>query len=405
MSLTTCEAQFIQIMPYAVCGEALPLDIKKNIVDWSGIFTLAIQQNILPIIFETVYTHDDDSMNPKLLVACKQQVIRQVTSQIEKSEEFDALYKYLLEAGLHPIVVKGQLCSRLYPMPDHRLSGDDDLFISEEEFTACHKAILEYGLATDCPINELERESEISYSKLNSSLYIELHKKLFTIDDNEINVFFNDSFEHVVDIGGYLSLDPHRHLLYLILHAYKHFIRGGVGIRQVCDIGFWIREYSAEIDCQLLYKQFSLVHAETYAAVIFEIAKSSLGFDFELKQPWEKSSVEIEPMLHDILCGGAYGMVNGTRIHTSTVTLNAVHSNRMGGKHTVLNSIFPNKSYMELSYPYLKKASMFLPIAWGQRIFQYAREIMNNESNNAFDSMKLAEERIKLLKMYGIIDK
>ena len=47
-------------------------------------------------------------------------------NQTVRSAEFSDLYHKLRSAGLHPIVVKGQLCSRLYPQTDHRISADDD---------------------------------------------------------------------------------------------------------------------------------------------------------------------------------------------------------------------------------------------------------------------------------------
>ena len=46
---------------------------------------------------------------------------------------------FLRQVGLHPVVVKGQLCSRLYPLRDHRISADDDLLIPDGEFLACHE--------------------------------------------------------------------------------------------------------------------------------------------------------------------------------------------------------------------------------------------------------------------------
>ena len=40
-----------------------------------------------------------------------------------KAAEFAALYGDLRAAGLHPVVVKGQLCSRLYPLQEIGLQG------------------------------------------------------------------------------------------------------------------------------------------------------------------------------------------------------------------------------------------------------------------------------------------
>lgn len=58
---------------------------------------------------------------------------------------------------------------------------------------------------------------------------------------------------------------------------------------------------------------------------------------------------------------------------------------------------------MERKYAYVKKHPWLLPAAWAQRIFNYVRESGREKGNNAADSVKLAKERIELMKMYKII--
>ena len=82
-----------------------------------------------------------------------------------RASEFADLYRKLRAAGLHPVVVKGQLCSRLYPLKDHRISADDDLYIPDAEFMACHEQLLANGLTTDTPADELASADEVSYTK------------------------------------------------------------------------------------------------------------------------------------------------------------------------------------------------------------------------------------------------
>lgn len=105
------------------------------------------------------------------------------------------------------------------------------------------------------------------YTKDGSPLYIELHRHLFDSAEDahdELKHFFADL--NPVEIDGFLAMPPHEHLLYLLLHAYKHFVRSGIGLRQFCDIGLWARAYHAEIDWQRLHEQCESVHAATFAA-------------------------------------------------------------------------------------------------------------------------------------------
>ena len=400
MTPTSTETQFLHIVKAAISGVDLPAEK----VDWPAIFTLANQQKLLPILFEAARKTPDAEENAALFAVTKQQVIGQVLNQTVRSAEFSDLYHKLRSAGLHPIVVKGQLCSRLYPLKDHRISADDDLLIPDGEFFACHEQLLANGLTTDTPADELASADEVSYTKNGSPLYIELHRRLFDSSEDahdELNHFFADL--NPVEIDGFLAMPPHEHLLYLLLHAYKHFVRSGIGLRQFCDIGLWALEYHDEIDWQRLHDQCASVHAATFAAAAFRIARDDLGIDFDLPMPWD-ASIDVEPLLHDTLCGGVYGSNDLTRLHSSTVTLNAVKASRTGEKSSVLRTVFPKREYLERRYPYLKKRPYLLPVAWVQRIAHYASEKQSGTDNSASGSIKLAKERIELMKRYGIMD-
>ena len=400
MTLTTTERQFLHIAKAAVSGGELPAES----VDWPAVFALAGQQKLLPIVFEAVRKTPAAAENAALFAAVKQQVIGQVLNQTVRSAEFAELYRKLRAAGLHPVVVKGQLCSRLYPLKDHRISADDDLYIPDVEFMACHEQLLANGLTTDAPADELASADEVPYTKDGSPLYIELHRHLFDSAEDahdELNHFFADL--NPVEIDGLLAMPPHEHLLYLILHAYKHFVRSGIGLRQFCDIGLWVWEYHDEIDWQRLQDQCASVHAATIATAAFRIARYYLGIDFDLPMPWD-ASIDAEPLLHDTLCGGVYGSNDLTRLHSSTVTLNAVKASRTGEKSSVLRTVFPKREYLERRYPYLKKRPYLLPVAWAQRLAHYAGEKKTGADSSASGSIKLAKERIELMKRYDIIE-
>ena len=400
MTLTTTETQFLHIAKAAISGGDLPAEK----VDWPAVFALAGQQKLLPILFEAARATPAAGENAVLFAVTKQQVIGPVLNQTVRSAEFADLYRKLRSAGLHPIVVKGQLCSRLYPQTDHRISADDDLLIPDGEFMACHEQLLTNGLTTDTPADELASADEVSYTKKGSLLYIELHRHLFDSSEDahdDLNHFFTDI--NPVETDGFLAMPPHEHLLYLILHAYKHFVRSGIGLRQFCDIGLWARAYHVEIDWQRLHEQCESVHAATFAAAAFCIAGDYLGIEFDLPAPWD-GSIDVEPLLHDTLCGGVYGSNDLTRLHSSTVTLNAVKASRTGEKSSVLSTVFPKREYLERRYPYLKKRPYLLPVAWMQRIAHYASEKQSGTDNSASGSIKLGQERIELMKRYGIMD-
>lgn len=401
MALTATQQQFMKLVKASLCGGSFD---EEN-VDWAGIFSLAQQQKLLPCIFDAARKSPEAKNGQSLMAEAKRQVFRQVTTQTIRGAEFTTLYHRLLESGMHPIVVKGQLCSRLYPQQDHRISGDDDLLISPEEFPACHRLLLDCGLKTDVPDALLPEADEITYTREDGSIRLELHRFLFDSSKNAYDQL-NPFFENVqpVKIGDFWSMPPHEHLLYLILHAYKHFVSCGVGLRQFCDIGLWAKNYWPDIDWGQLYEQCNRVHAAVFATAAFEITRTHLGIAFELPEPWTNSR-DVTPLLWDSLCGGIYGTNDLTRLHAATVTLNTVKAARIGGKSSVAASVFPKREYLLRRYPYLQQHPWLLPVAWGQRIFHYIREKRGRgRGNSAVSSVKLAKERVELLRFYDVIE-
>lgn len=52
--------------------------------------------------------------------------------QTMRTNEFLELNKKLHAAGVRPLVVKGIICRNLYPQPDYRRFGDEDVLVSAD---------------------------------------------------------------------------------------------------------------------------------------------------------------------------------------------------------------------------------------------------------------------------------
>ena len=81
-------------------------------------------------------------------------------------------------------------------------------------------------------------------------------------------------------------------------------------------------------------------------------------------------------LLEDILEGGVFGDSSMSRKHSSNITLQAVSESKRGkkAKASVLQSLFPDRRYMERNYSYLKKHRFLLPVAYLSRIGKYLKE-------------------------------
>jgi hypothetical protein len=313
------------------------------------------------------------------------------------------------------LVVKGILCRELYPQPDHRPSSDEDLLVMPSQFSLCHQILTEQGMHTQVSSAQLENDYEIPYRSSTSPLFIELHKHLFPPESEaygDLNCFFANAFENAeqetVDGVPIATFSPTAHLFYLIVHALKHFLHSGFGIRQVCDIILYANARGDQVDWMVLMEQCRQIRAEYFAAAIFRIGQNHLVFDPEkahFPQQWQQLQVSEENLLRDILLGGVYGSASMSRQHSSNITLDAVAASKQNRKanNALLGSLFPPARKLENRYPWLKTHPWLLPIAWIGRILHYGVESRRSADNRAKDTLKIGSERVALLEEYGII--
>ncbi|MEE0966126.1 MAG: nucleotidyltransferase family protein, partial [Bacilli bacterium] len=249
--------------------------LKKQILtleQWDHLLTKAFEQSILPLVYENVLSLIDNNQDKQYI---KQKynfpVIKEVSLQVQKTETFLKLYKHLYNNGVKPIIVKGLICRNIYPNPDFRVSGDEDIIVSSDQYEKCHKLMLSFPMMSDANDQDIDIKEEIKYLDERRMLLIEMHKVLFpgeSIINTDWNTLFistyTDTIEMNINNTPVISLSHSNHMLYLVLHLFKHFLHSGVGIRQVCDIMMYAKTYGKDIDWEFVLKQCAKVNADYF---------------------------------------------------------------------------------------------------------------------------------------------
>jgi len=417
--LTEVQQMFLVVMKNALTGEQTQFDSDVTAQDAVSLLVLASKQNVLPMVYESVYRNEVFSELPASDAKFfKNQVFSIVMRQVRKTSEFLTLYKHFEENGLKPLVVKGIICRNLYPDPDSRPSGDEDLYVPEDLFEASQKVLEDEGMQVAKHISEVaEHLYEIPYYNNKGTLLIELHKGLFDEEDaySGMNELFYGVFDEAVTVTvmgqEICTMPPTKHMLFLVLHAYKHFLSGGFGLRQVCDMAMFANAYGSEINWDQLFALCESVHGDVFARSLFEICIQYLGMDTErarYKEEYREKAQDPVDLLKDILDAGIFGGADIDRKHSSTMTIKAVGDDRSGEnvskQKLLLKTAFPSKEAMMIRYPYVKKHPYLLPVAWSDRLIKYFFS-GSHSSDSAKHSVEIGYERIELLKKYGIIKK
>jgi len=413
--MTKINELFLNILRAAIRGRPFTPQEPITGEQWQALAKMAASHKVDPLFWEAVYASGAmQQAAPELAAAVKRQVRQQVILQTLRTSEFLALSEALRTAGVDAIVVKGIICRTLYPRADHRPSADEDLLIRPEQYDICRRVFEDFGLRTHMGDQEAADSYEVPFRKPGSPLYIELHKQLFPEGSDaygDLNRFFTGIHDRSVETdacGGPLrTMAPTDHLFYLICHAFKHFLHSGFGVRQVCDILLFAEHHGGALDWDRILTNCRAIRAHRFAAALFAIGRRHLEFDPDragYPAAWRAIRVDEAPLLDDVLCAGVYGTADGSRPHSSSITLDAVAAQKEGrrARGRLIAAAFPSAGKLEGRYPWLKDRPWLLPAAWADRMVGYARR--KNAGADAAGALKLGGERVALLRKYGIIE-
>ncbi len=403
------EALFLEAVSAGIHGQRV-LWTTLPTEQWLALFRLAESQKLLPILMDAVCECEDRSREA-LFSPFQKAAMYQVAAQTRKDMAFFSVYEGLERAGIPALVVKGSVCRSVYPNGVLRISSDEDLLVEEERFAEACRVLSEAGLCLR-PGEDPEGEAELEWRSPDGLVFLELHKQLFSQDAGPFGsmqrVFpevFSAARAYPLEGGlSVLSLSPQDHLLYLLLHAMKHFIQSGVGLRQICDAGLWAERWKAEIDWELLWRQAEQVRGAQFCAALLRIAEEDLEIDLELPPRWRRGAQDPEPLLRDSLDGGIYGSSTMARRHTARITREAVAGQGLEKRSGLLAAVFPPAKSLERDYPELKEHPARLPLVWQKRLARYLKQAAASPTDRPTETVRLGKQRVELLRSYGILN-
>lgn len=399
---------FLNAISAALKGAQLSDDPGLSEAEWVALLKLAVEQEVLPLAFEAVMKCKSFlSINKEVRRAYRDMAVSLSARQITQTNEFLTLMLHLEEKGVRPAVLKGVVVRQLYPKPMLRPSVDEDLLVAPGEAKRVHDLLIAEGLTPDSEYGDVDGSSDLSYHRIGTPTYVEVHTAFFPKDSDayaDCNAPFEDAHERFVELRvedvSLRTLAPTDHLLYLMLHAYKHFLHSGMGLRHVCDICLFAGSF--ETDGGRIRSVCDEMGLSRLFAAAFAVGSRYLGL--KGYPAFEDIDEDPEPLLDDMLSGGLYGTSDINRAHSSTLTLEAAASKKSGRKRRgALKSAFPPKKALEGSYPMLKKHPYLLPAAWAHRLWLYFTDRSNGPVDPA-ESLKIARERIALMERYGILE-
>ena len=226
-------------------------------VDYAEILRLAEEQAVMGLVTAGLkQVADTKVLQVELLQFIGHSL--QIEEQNKAMNQFlGMLVEKMRDAGIHPLLVKGQGIAQCYEKPLWRSSGDIDFLLDDEDFEKAKQLLTPLAL---------EVGTESKYSKhLGMTIdawVVELHGNLRCGKsrrmDAELDAIKYDSF-HRGAVRTWMNgqtrismLSETNDAVFVFAHIVKHFYSGGIGLRQICDWCRLLWVCSGSLDIQAL---------------------------------------------------------------------------------------------------------------------------------------------------------
>lgn len=277
---------------------------------WERVFLLARQQTVAGLVFRGVQLLPKELLPPEKL---QMRWIVMVDALERKNREMNKvlvdLCAYLAEAGVYPVVQKGQGVAQLYEKPLLRECGDIDLFFPSSKAAAAALQCIRI-----CGIKP-EKRADGSYWYKWKDVVVEHHVRLLDLH----NPFQQHVAQDLINRYGFChtALDtvpghsitvpsPFLNLLLQNLHVMKHALGWGIGLRQLCDMARTCYVFRGKIDEAELRTVCRKLGVEKWTALLHAFLTEFLGLPDECL-PYPIKAETAQPLLEIICRGGNFG--------------------------------------------------------------------------------------------------
>ena len=356
-------------------GRELSVDNTDGI-DFSRLYDIAASHSVTPLVYDGLKKLNvaiPDSINAAFAKSCRQYSMQYVMQDEQLMRITDAFENN----GIKNMPLKGSILRKMYPSPELRTSADIDILCDEDSDKAIGKLLVGLGYTVG------ETAAKDTSYLLPPTVNVEIHRSLMG-DHPELEGDFADVWDRVKLSDGKkytYEMTNEDFYVYMVTHAAKHYLMGGMGIRFVVDIWVFNNYIGDNINNDIVERRLNELGVLTFNEKINQLACHWFsGADAD----------DTVLALGDFICD--------FKIFGCTENRIAMQIAAIGKGGFTLSRIFPPYNIMYSFYPNLKGKKVLLPFYWVKRIF---RALFNKNSKFFAESKiksTISEEKVNSVK-------
>lgn len=253
--------------------------------DWGALMALAERQGLSAVLADGIDCLPKEVRPPKPVML---QLIGSVLQNYEYRHEMyhraiAELAGFYNEHGFKMMVLKGFACSLDWPKPEHRPSGDIDIWQFGQWKEADSALAKEKGIDVDNSHHHHTVFYWRDFMVENHYDFINVHARA---SNKKLEVIFKElgkddsHYVEVYDEKVYLP-SPNLHALFLIRHMVAHFAAVEITLRQVLDWAFFVEKHGKDVDWKWLLPVLEEFGLKRFFDVINAICAEALCFDYD----------------------------------------------------------------------------------------------------------------------------
>lgn len=278
--------------------------------------------------------------------------------------ERESIFRCLEDQKIWYAPLKGIYLQALYPRYEMREMADNDILYDASRRKDVQKIMKERGY-------QLTRGRVHDGYRKDPLYNFEMHEKPFGSTFSPLMTAYYETLPERLQWGAdqpfRRSLPAEDHFVYVIAHAYKHYLLGGFGLRTLVDIYLLLRAQKQNLDWGNIEEQWDKLEIREFGRNVCSLSEKLLSSPVT---PQSLTEAEQE-LFSRTVCSGTYGTQENL-IETAVRQFQpeqAAISKRAKRKY-LRERLFPSKQWMIAQFEFCEKHPKLIPVYHIYRVFR-----------------------------------
>lgn len=267
-------------------------------IDWSAVKALSEDMEVSAVVLDGIEKLPEQHRPPKnFLLEWIGDILQGYEYRYEQYRKTIAeLARFYNSHGYKMMVLKGYACSLDWPKPEHRPSGDIDIWLFGQQKDADAVLAKEKGVKIDSSHHHHTVFYWHDFMVENHYDFVNVHAHSSSAEiEKRFKELGNDDNYHIEVYGEKVYLpSPNLNALFLLKHLASHFAASEISLRQVLDWALFVKKHTKEIDWVWLNGMIDKFHMKNFVGCINAICVEDLGFGASIFH-----GVQFNPQLKD----------------------------------------------------------------------------------------------------------